>query len=261
SLFMVASIGCSKPPNTLQNNTHTEPYKIYEQGGKYFLGKDVPKDYKKAFSTSEYIIIAVKPYQVKEVLDELVNSGADWSRSVFISICASVPTKYITNILHKDHPVIRIMPSTPIAVGKGTAAISKNSFTDKKNFEYICRVFSSICEVAVIDEEVQNSIISVNGSSPAYVYKLIKSMLDGAEEQGISPQSALPIILRTIEGAVEMVRKSGETPDSLIKKVSSPNGTTLAALEVLDSNNFEQNIKDAMKACTERANQISIELP
>ena len=50
SLFMVNSIGCSKPPNTLQNNTHTEPYKIYEQGGKYFLGKDVPKDYKKAFS-------------------------------------------------------------------------------------------------------------------------------------------------------------------------------------------------------------------
>ena len=84
--------------------------------------------------------------------------------------------------------------------------------------------------VEVTDESLLNPIISVNGSSPAYCYLFIKAMLDSAAAQGISAEIAQPLILQTVEGAVEMVRRSGKSIDALIREVSSPGGTTLAAL-------------------------------
>lgn len=224
-----------------------------------FLAKGVHvcTDYNDTFSTSQYIFLAVKPNQVKDVLTQLRDSGADFSRSVFISICAAVPCDYICSCLGTDVPVVRLMPSTPITVGLGTVAVSHNSLVSKKDFELLCRYFSRVAVVSVIPEELHPPIIAVNGSSPAFFYLFVKAMLDSAEEQGVPRESALPLILRTMEGSAEMIRRSDCEITDLIKAVSSPGGTTLAALDVFYKNNFEKIISDAMKACTNRAEEIT----
>lgn len=114
--------------------------------------------------------------------------------------------------------------------------------------------------VEVTDESLLNPIISVNGSSPAYCYLFIKAMLDGAAAQGISAEIAQPLILQTVEGAVEMVRRSGKPIDTLIREVSSPGGTTLAALASFEKSGFVQSVAEAMRACTVRADEITAEL-
>ncbi len=220
------------------------------------LGVHACTDYVETFSTSRYIFLGVKPGQVFDVLTQLKNSGADYSKSVFISICAAIPCDYICKVLDRDVPVIRVMPSTPITVGLGTAAVSKNQLVDKKDFQLICQFISRVAEVSVIPEDKQNAIISVNGSSPAYFYLFVKAMLENASKQGIDESAALPLVLKTMEGAAEMIRRSGKTVDELITAVCSPGGTTLAALNVFDENNIKLIISDAMDACTGRAHEI-----
>ncbi|MDD4125143.1 MAG: pyrroline-5-carboxylate reductase [Eubacteriales bacterium] len=211
-------------------------------------------------AAADYVFICVKPYQVSEALNGLKDSGIELKGKTFISVCAGVPISYINSCLGFEAPVIRTMPSTPMLVGMGAVAISKNDITDKKSFEYICRIISEIAVITVLEESQMNGIISVNGSSPAYVYLFIKAMLDGAEENGIAKENALPLILKTVEGSVQMVRRSGKSIERLIEEVSSPNGTTLKALEKLYEGNFEADIKAAMNACTVRANEITQEL-
>lgn len=118
----------------------------------------------------------------------------------------------------------------------------------------------AIAFVTVINESEMNPIISVHGSSPAYVYLFVKAMLDAAETQGIPKKSALPLILKTIKGSVTMIEKSDVSIDTLINNVASPNGTTLAALNSFNEDDFCGAIKRAMDACTKRANEISGEL-
>ncbi len=209
---------------------------------------------------AEYVFICVKPYQVTDAIQGLKNSGINLQSKTFISICAGVPTSFINSLLGFDAPVIRMMPSTPMLVGMGAAAISKNDFVGKKHFEYICRVISEFAEIAVLDESQMNAVIAVNGSSPAYVYLFIKAMLEGAKQSGINEVNALPLILKTIEGSVQMIRRSGKDIDKLIGEVSSPNGTTLKALEKLYERGFEDAIRSAMEACAARADEITAEL-
>jgi pyrroline-5-carboxylate reductase len=152
------------------------------------------------------------------------------------------------------------MPSTPILVGEGVLAVCRNDLVNAKEFQFFCRMMSSVAYVTVISEEEMNPIISVHGSSPAYVYLFVKSMLDAAEKQGIDASVALPLILKTIKGSITMIEKSEVSIDQLISNVASPNGTTLAALNSFEADDLSGTVSRAMQACTDRANEISKEL-
>lgn len=214
----------------------------------------------KDLAEAEYIFICVRPNNVKDALSGLRDSGIGLEGKTFVSVCAGVPISFINTCLGFEASVIRTMPSTPMLVGMGAVAISKNDKVNKKSFEYICRIISEIAVITVIDEELMNGVISVNGSSPAYVYLFVKAMLDGAEENGIPRENAMPLILRTVEGAIQMIRRSEKPIEKLIEEVSSPNGTTIKALEKLHEGDFESDVKKAMAACTKRANEITAEL-
>lgn len=205
-----------------------------------------------------YVFLAVKPYHMKGVLEQIKN--ADMSGTVFVTIAASVPSSFICSVLGRDVPVIRIMPNTPMLVGKGACAVSHNSLVSDDVFNDFLGDLGKISVVSVMDETLLNPVIAVNGSSPAYVYLFVKAMLDGAEKQGIDAESALPLILCTVEGAVKMIRESGKSIDTLIKEVSSPGGTTLAALSSFEHDGFVDSVVNAMAECTRRADEITAEL-
>lgn len=220
-------------------------------------GVNIAAEAKDGIIASDFVLLALKPAVIRGFLEE---NKEYFSGKIVISIAASVPISLICEVLGENTPAIRIMPNTPMLVGKGAAAISSNDKVSKQDFQYICRLFSGISLLSVLEEESMNRVISVNGSSPAYVYAFIRAMLKGAEEQGINEKQALPLILRTIEGAVKMVEKSDVSIDTLIDRVCSPGGTTLAAMKVLSEKGFEESIVEAMNACTQRADEITDEL-
>ena len=213
-----------------------------------------------ALEGADFLFLCVKPGTVREVVAECVHASGYRREMVFVSVAASVPCSLICEAAGGEVPVVRTMPSTPIQVGEGTVALCENGRVPKWAFETVCRLFSSIATVAVLEEAQLNPVISVNGSSPAYVYLFVKAMLDGAVQQGIPAEQALPLILRTITGAVKMVEQADCPIDELIRRVCSPGGTTLAAMQVFSDADFAGTVARAMDACTKRADEISASL-
>jgi len=224
------------------------------------LGISTYTNLAEASCDAELIFLAVKPNVVASVMKELASIDGLLDNAIVVSFAASVPMEYIEKACGKELAVIRTMPSTPILVGEGVLAVSKNERVSAKDFKEFCRTMSGIAYVTNINESEMNPIISVQGSSPAYVYLFVKAMLDAAEKQGINPESALPLILKTIKGSVTMIEKSDKDLDTLINNVASPNGTTLAALNSFKNDDFVGAIERAMDACTKRANEITEEL-
>lgn len=204
---------------------------------------------------SDYTVLAVKPQQLPDVLEELRASCNE--SKVVVSIAAGISTSYLQKNLGVACPCVRVMPNTPLLLGCGATALSKTDNISAEDFSAVKAMFENSGITAVIPEEQMNAVISVNGSSPAYFYLFAKAMQDYAIEQGIDPDMAMNLICATMKGSAEMLLKSGDDAQTLIKKVSSPGGTTLKALDVFYENNTEQIIKDAMDACTKRALELA----
>lgn len=200
------------------------------------------------------IFLAVKPQNFAEVLTDL-KANVD-EHTLFVSIAAGISTRYITDSLGCQCPVIRTMPNTPLLIGKGATAICRTPNVSDEDFALVQSLFSACGTVTVLDETQMNAVISVNSSSPAYIYLFAKAMMDSAVQQGIDADTALSLICQTFEGSAQMLRQPDLTPETLIKMVSSPGGTTLQALDVLYKSGFEQMIDSAMKACTKRAEEL-----
>lgn len=205
-------------------------------------------------TTSDIIFLSVKPQNFPDVLGSL--KGKIGMDKVFVSIAAGISTQYIQQSLSCNCPVIRTMPNTPLLLGKGATVICRSNNVSDDSFALVKNFFEACGTVTELQEDKMNAVISVNGSSPAYVYLFVKAMIDSAVKQGISANTALELICQTLEGSAAMLRQPDTTPEELIKMVSSPGGTTLQALDVLYKCNFEEIIYTAMLACTKRAEEL-----
>ena len=202
----------------------------------------------------DLVFLAVKPQNYEEVLAGIRSSVA--KETIFVTIAAGISTEYIMKALGVSCPVVRAMPNTPLLLGKGATALCRASNVPNDIFHSVIDIFSASGDVAVLTEDKMNTIIAVNGSSPAYIYLFAKAVVDWAVTQGIDSKVALDLICKTLEGSAEMLRSSGNTPDELIKMVSSPGGTTLKAMEALKKHGFYEGLWDAMDQCTKRAEEL-----
>lgn len=210
-----------------------------------------------ACNSAQNIVLAVKPQDYEELLKSVRNECDDISGKTFISIAAAISCNFITSTLGENCPVVRVMPNTPLLLGVGATAISRNDMVSDKAYSKICTLFAASGCVCSLDESMMNDVISVNSSSPVYLYMLAKSMIEKAVSYGISEKNATELVHQTLKGSVEMLMKSGKSPDELIKMVASPGGTTLAAIDCMEKNGFDKLISDTMDACTNRANELS----
>ena len=211
-----------------------------------------------AVNGAEYILLSVKPQNLNEVLGEL--KATDLSGKTFISICAGVSTKIIENKLGRKVPVVRVMPNTPLQMGLGVSAVSRNSLVTDDDFQLICDIFGCSGTVLRIREEQMDAIVGVNGSSPAYFYYFFDAMVKSAKAQGLDCDGIVEAVCRTVIGSAEMLMRSGKTPEELIRAVTSPKGTTERAMNVLFEANVADTIDKAMRACTDRAAEMAEEL-
>lgn len=202
----------------------------------------------------DIIVLAVKPQHYAEVLEGVKSSVTP--QKTFVSIAAGISIAYVQRALECDCPVMRVMPNTPLLLKKGASALCPSGNMSEEDREVIFQMFAGSGVCAYFTEDHMNEIISVNGSSPAYIYLFAKAMADYAQAQGIDYDSAMQLICATLEGSAAMLRESGDTPDELIAKVSSKGGTTIAALEKLREHGFTEAVQDAMEACTKRAEEL-----
>ena len=218
------------------------------------IGVKVSNSTKNLVKDTDIIFLSVKPQNFTDVLTSIKEDIT--SDKLFVSIAAGISTLYIQQTLECPCPVIRTMPNTPLLLGKGATAMCRSSNVSDHSFELVKSFFEACGTVNILEEDKMNAVISVNGSSPAYIYLFAKAMMDSAIKQGIPEQTALELICQTLEGSAAMLRQPDTTPDQLIKMVSSPGGTTLEALDVFYHYQLEKIVKEAMIACTNRAEEL-----
>ena len=221
------------------------------------IGARVASSASEAVSAADYILLSVKPQNIGEVLSELRELSLDGK--TFISICAGISTDIICDKLGRRVPVVRVMPNTPLQIGLGVSALARNELVSDEDFEFACRIFGAAGMVMRLDESQMNTVICVNGSSPAYFYYFIDAMVKSAKAQGLECDNLVEAVCRTVIGSAEMLMRSGKTPEELIRAVTSPKGTTERAMNVLFEADVADTIDRAMRACTDRAVEMARE--
>ena len=220
------------------------------------------------FSECDIIVLAVKPQQMPQVLEQIAGASgyAVPKRKLIISIAAGIRMEKIEKILYapldagseKRLPLIRVMPNTPALVLSGISGMVRNRHTAAEDAAAAKSVLESMGRVIEFDrEELLDAVTAVSGSGPAYVFYLIEAMTQGGIEAGLSPEDAVTLTLATVEGAARLMTVKKESAESLRKKVTSPGGTTEAAIKVMEQNNVRRHIADAVLAAAVRSKELS----
>ena len=208
--------------------------------------------------TCDCLFLAVKPQVISRVLIELSEYTVDWSKKVFVTMVAGISTDYIASHFQGYAPaIVRIMPNTPMMLGYGATGICANKNATDEQVDMIKALLSGAGVVCDVPEHQMNASISINGSSPAYIFLFAKAVMDYAKSEGINEDDALTLFSNTLIGSAHMLMESHMDPQSLIDMVTSPGGTTQEALRVFHEKQFCDIVGAAMAACTKRANELS----
>ena len=204
---------------------------------------------------SDIIVLCVKPHIVKTILESVKKSLS--SDKLLISIAAGVSTSFIEEILDKQVPVIRIMPNTPALVGEGMSVICKGKYTSEKQMEYAGELFSKVGRCLEIDEKYINAVTGISGSGPAFMYLIIEALADGGVKLGLPKQKAIELAAQTALGAAKMVIETGKHPSVLKDEVTTPGGTTIAGLIVMEDNKIRAALAHTVEAAAKRAEDLA----
>jgi pyrroline-5-carboxylate reductase len=205
--------------------------------------------------SSNLIVIAVKPQNMSDVLAEL--SAVETGGKLVLSIAAGITIAKIETALRREVAVIRIMPNTPALIGEGISLWARGSYVKDGDIEHVKFILKALGKEIEVREELMDAATALSGSGPAYVYYFLEAMAMAGEQLGFSPAQALAIAIQTMSGAIRLAETSRQAPEELRKKVTSPGGTTAAAIRVLEERKVKKAIVDAIKTACERAEELS----
>ncbi|WP_417523033.1 pyrroline-5-carboxylate reductase [Marinovum sp.] len=204
------------------------------------------------------VLIAVKPQMMGEALPAIRSMAG--GQTLFVSVAAGVTLANFEAVLGADQPIIRAMPNTPAAVGRGITALIGNAHVTEAHMTLAEGLLQAVGQTVRLDDEAQmDAVTGVSGSGPAYVFHLIETLAAAGEAQGLPADLALKLARATVGGAGVLAEEAAESPSQLRRNVTSPNGTTQAALEVLmdEETGFPPLLKRAVKAATDRSKELS----
>ena len=202
------------------------------------------------------VLIAVKPQMMGDALPSLQGFDDD---TVFLSIAAGTPISAFEDAFGASARIIRSMPNTPAAIGKGITAIVGNAETSAADLDLAEALLSAVGEVVRLNNEEEiDAVTGVSGSGPAYVFHLIETMAAAGEAQGLSAELSMKLAKATVAGAGQLAMQADDSPTQLRINVTSPNGTTQAALEVLmdEGTGFPDLVGRAVAAATRRGREL-----
>ncbi len=219
---------------------------------------DPTADAKAAVIDADIVVLAVKP----QVMKAVVSGFADvLDTQLVISVAAGLSTALLSNMLGGYSNIVRAMPNTPAMIQMGATGLYGTDDISAEQKQLATAVMEASGLVMWVDnEEHMHAVTAVSGSAPAYMFYFIEAMVDGGVALGLDKEQASALALQTMLGAAKMALGSEDAPSELRRKVTSPNGTTQAAIESMQANDISRQIVEAMQACADRSQALSEEM-
>jgi len=217
------------------------------------MGIKVVDSNAEVIAQSAQVMLAIKPQVLPELAGELAEHGGD--DQVLISIMAGIGSAKLCDAVGKPARVIRVMPNTPMMVGLGMSGVAVGEHAQVGDEALTMKLFGAAGEVVQVDEKLMDAVTAVSGSGPAYVYYLAEAMEQAAGDMGLGEHARL-FVSQTLLGAARMLVDSPDAAAELRRKVTSPGGTTAAAIEHMETNNVRQIVAEAVKAAEARGKEL-----
>ncbi len=208
-----------------------------------------------AVQDADVVLVALKPAYVVEVLKEAaykLNQNA-----LVVSVAAGITTESIEAVLPSSVAVVRSMPNTPAIVGRAVTGVSTGSRVSEEQLENTLELFETVGRVVVLPEAQIDALSTISGSGPAYVFYLIEQLTEAAQNMGFGEDIAAMLVEETFAGATELLTASNQSPAELRKQVTSPNGTTMQAIAVMQQAELAKLFTKATEAALARAKEIA----
>lgn len=218
-------------------------------------GANISTEVDAVAKNTDVMFIAVKPQDISEVLENL--EGKIRAGHLIVSIAAGITTSFIAEKLGKEISVVRTMPNTPALIGEGITAISPAKSVNSEQKILLKRILGTIGEVIEVPEDQQDAVTGLSGSGPAYIYTVIEGLIKGGTKAGLTSDLASRLAIQTTLGAAKMAKESKCSLKDLRKAVTSPRGTTIEGLKVLQERGLEEILTEAVVKATQRARQLN----
>lgn len=209
-------------------------------------------------AAAEVVVLACKPLDLPEALRPLAPLLSP--RHLVVSAAAGVTTALVEGFLPPGVPVVRAMPNTSSRVGASATAVCAGRWAGPEHLSLAQALFAAVGRVVVVPEAAMDAVTAVSGSGPAYVYLLMEALVDAACGQGLARATAEELVLQTVYGAARMALETGLPPAELRRQVTSPRGTTAAALAVLEERGLRAAVAEAVARATRRAAELAAEV-
>jgi pyrroline-5-carboxylate reductase len=242
--------GLVRPENLIATDVRADRLAFIQKT----YGVEIFSDNRDATAKAEVVILAVKPQVMEEVLmglREVVTAG-----HLLLSIAAGIRTSFIEGKFLRQVRVVRIMPNTPALVLAGASAIAPGRHATQEDVEITRQIFQAVGRVVQVEEKLMDTVTGLSGSGPAYIFIVIEALSDAGVRMGLTRDVATLLAAQTVLGAAQMVLETGEHPARLKDMVTSPGGTTIAGLQVLEQGRLRGILMEAVEAATRRSLEL-----
>jgi pyrroline-5-carboxylate reductase len=205
--------------------------------------------------TSDVLLLVVKPQDLAQLLASI--NGSLKKSATIVSFAAGKTTGFISEIVGPDISIIRVMPNTPTLIGLGMAAISLGKSVNPEQAKFVSEFLATCGKVISIEENLQDAVTALSGSGPAYFFAFVEEMIKSGISLGLSSEQATTLAIQTMVGSAAMLEQSGKNATTLRENVTSPNGTTAAALKVFSEANLGDIVAKAMTAARDRSQELA----
>jgi pyrroline-5-carboxylate reductase len=217
-------------------------------------GVAVTADNRQAVEGADVVLLAVKPQNMAEVLAGL--AGAVSPRALVVSVAAGIATAFIEEKLGQGTRVVRVMPNMPALIGEGAAALCAGAHAGPADLDLARRLFSAVGIAVEVKEELMDAVTGLSGSGPGYAFLIVEAFTEAGVRMGLDRETSLRLISQSLLGAAKLCLKGQKEPAELRAMVTSPGGTTLAGLKVLEERGLCQALIDCVAAATRRSAEL-----
>jgi pyrroline-5-carboxylate reductase len=208
-----------------------------------------------AARTADTLVLVVKPQDMGGLLGEIHDHVAPGN--LVVSLAAGITTTYLESRLPEGRAVVRVMPNTPALVDQGMAAVSAGAHCDASHLAEAQSLLAATGKVLEVPEKLQDAVTAISGSGPAYIFYVVEAMIEAGVVLGMPRSTATELVVQTLFGAATMIKETGQHPTVLREQVTSPGGTTAAALRELDDHKVRAAFITAMEAAARRSHELA----